>query len=461
MGEVQTKFNHSVRLNKDVCVGCINCIKYCPTQAIRVRDGKASIIPEFCIDCGRCIRYCPHHAKIAIYDSLADIIDFKYTVVLPAPSLYAQYNNLTDVDIVLNALLKIGFDDVFEVSAAAEIVSEYSRKYVEEHIEEAPFISSACPTIIRLIRVKFPTLIPRILPIKPPVEVAAEIARKRAMQKTGLPSEDIGIFFISPCPSKVTYVKSPLGVEKSQIDRVLAMKDIYPLLLPHMKAQAGKLAPLSASGRIGIGWSNSGGEAAGLLTDHYLAADGIMATLSVLSDLEDEKFHGLKFVELNSCGGGCVGGTLTVENPYLATSKNKQMRRYLPVSVSHVEMYPDVKLEWEDFVEYEPVFRLGKTFRESFEMMGTVEELVEQLPGLDCGSCGAPTCRSLAEDIVRGNATRNDCIYERNEYLRGVAQEITLLAKSLNLDEPESNELIKTLNEDLDILETELKRKDR
>lgn len=198
------KFIRSVRLKESACQGCINCIKHCPTQAIRVHNGKAHIIDKFCIDCGRCIRYCPHHAKIAIYDPLSVINNFKYTVALPAPSLYAQYNNLTSTDIVLNALLKLGFDDVYEVSAAAELVSEASREYIKTHEKEAPFISSACPSVIRLIRVKFPALLSRLLPIKAPVEVAAEIARARAMKKTGLKPEEIGIIFISPCPSKVS-----------------------------------------------------------------------------------------------------------------------------------------------------------------------------------------------------------------------------------------------------------------
>mgnify|MGYP002800571088 FL=1 len=157
------KFIHSVKLDKDACTGCINCIKYCPTQAIRVHGGKASIKPQFCVDCGRCIRYCPHHAKIAESDSLDEMRNCRYTVALPAPSLYAQFNNLTNVDIVLNALISMGFDDVFEVSAAAELVSEMTRSYIKEHRDEAPFISSACPTIVRIIRVRFPTLIPPLL----------------------------------------------------------------------------------------------------------------------------------------------------------------------------------------------------------------------------------------------------------------------------------------------------------
>lgn len=192
------KFINSVKLDKDACTGCINCIKYCPTQAIRVHNGKASINPDFCVDCGRCIRYCPNHAKIPVSDSLEEITHYKYTVALPAPSLYAQFNNLTNIDIVLNALISMGFDDVFEVSAAAELVSEMTRNYIAQHRDEAPFISTACPTIVRMIRVRFPTLIPRLLPLKPPVEIAAEIARKRQWKRQAFPLRISGSFSFLP-----------------------------------------------------------------------------------------------------------------------------------------------------------------------------------------------------------------------------------------------------------------------
>ncbi|MDO4272293.1 MAG: [Fe-Fe] hydrogenase large subunit C-terminal domain-containing protein [Eubacteriales bacterium] len=452
------KFVRSVRLDEDACRGCINCIKNCPTQAIRVHNGKAHITDKFCIDCGRCIRYCPHHAKIPEYDSLNVLNNFKYTVALPAPSLYAQYNNLTNVDIVLNALLKLGFDDVYEVSAAAELVSEASRAYIEAHEEDAPFISTACPSIVRLVRVKFPTLIPKLLPLKPPVEVAAEIARARAMEKTGLPSEDIGIIFISPCPSKVSYAKAPLGIKKSQIDNVVAIKEVYPLLLPHMTHDESALDPLCSSGRIGIGWGNSGGEAAGIITDSYLAADGIVNVLRVLEGLEDEKIHGLKFIELNACNGGCVGGVLTVENPYVAEAKTKKVLRYLPVSQNHLDSHPEIEMTWNGRIEYEPVFRLGSTFKESLHMMKTVEDLTKRFPGLDCGSCGAPTCQALAEDIVRGEATVNDCTYVLRDHINHLSDEIEFLAKSINKQGQNNDSMqelkdyIKKLTEELESL---------
>ncbi len=455
------KFVHSVRLDEDACKGCINCIKYCPTQAIRVKNGKARIKSEACVDCGQCIRFCPHHAKISTYDSLDELKNYKYKVALPAPSLYTQFNNLTNVDIVLNALLAIGFDDVFEVSAAAELVSEQSRKYMEEHPpEDGPYISTACPTIVRTIRVRYPSLISRMLPIKPPVEVAAELARIKAIEDTGLPSEDIGLFFISPCPSKVAYAKSPLGVKKSQVDKVLAIKDVYPLLLDNMTHDESQLLPLCTSGRIGIGWSNAGGEAAGLITDSYLACDDMRGSLDVLNDLEDEKYSDLKFVELNACNGGCVGGTLTVENPYIATAKSKKLLRYLPVAQSRTMDFEAINYQWEVPVEYEPVLELGGSLKERLDMMSNLEALIDELPGLDCGSCGAPTCRALAEDIVRGDAQETDCIYFFQDYVNTLTKDIAKLTKSLNL-EANDMKVVEELGEDIRDLSEELDRKER
>ena len=375
------KFYHSVRLDADLCMGCINCIKRCPTQAIRVRNGKAQINSKFCIDCGECIRVCPHHAKHATYDKLDVLKQYEYTVALPAPSLYSQFNNLDDVNIVLNALLMMGFHDVFEVSAAAELVSEATREYLSENPDRLPAISTACPSVVRLIRVRFPNLIPNLLPLNPPVEVAAILAAEKAMKETGLPREKIGIIFISPCPSKVTYVKSPLGTDHSEVDRVLAIKDVYPQLLSCMKAVGDDPPEIGTSGKIGISWGRSGGEASGLFTEEYLAADGIENVIRVLEDMEEQKFTNLKFVELNACNGGCVGGVLTVENPYVAEVKLKRLRKYMPVARSHIEGNAEELVKWTKEVQYEPVFNLGNTMMESFARLTQVERLCKQLPG--------------------------------------------------------------------------------
>ena len=416
---LSNEFFHSVRLDEEKCKGCTNCIKRCPTGAIRVRHGKAYIISERCIDCGECIRICPSHAKYAEKYSFNEILQYKYRIALPAPSLYGQFNNLDDVDYVLNGLLQMGFDDAFEVSVGAELVSEATRAYMQRQDIVRPVISSACPAIVRLIRVRFPNLIPNVLNLNAPLEEAARLARKRAQEKTGFAPEDIGVFFITPCTAKITAIKQPICKEKSNISGVFAIKDIYPVLLGQMD-KLKELKPLKNSGLLGVGWASSGGESAALIKERYLAADGIENVIKVLEELEDEKLHDLDFIELNACPGGCVGGPLTVENPYVAQARLQRLRKYMPVSCNHLETEEiPSQMQWEQALKPVNIMKLDTDLRRAMEKMAKMNELEEMLPGLDCGTCGAPSCRDLAEDIVRGKASIEDCVFFTRENTDG------------------------------------------
>ena len=386
-----SEFFHSVTLDRDLCHGCINCVKRCPTEAIRVRDGKARIIKERCIDCGECVRTCPHHAKKARHDSLSMLDSYRYTVALPAPALYGQFNHLDDIEIVLRGLLALGFDHVFEVSRGAEIVSDATRRLMNEGRLKKPVISSACPAVVRLIRVRFPDLCEHVLPLKSPMEVAAMLAREEAVKKTGLPPDSIGIFFISPCAAKVTDVRVPIGIERSQVDGVLAISDIYPQLvhkMNHLSETEGERGePLAHSGIIGVSWSSIGGEAAGLLNENHLAADGIENVIKVLEELEDEKLQELDFIELNACSGGCVGGIFAAENGYVARARIQRLRKYLPVSCNRLQDAGDPeRLEWTEQLEYAPVMSLAGNVEEAMRLMKEIDFICDRLPQLDCGS---------------------------------------------------------------------------
>lgn len=419
-----SKYFHSVQLDADRCCGCTNCLKRCPTEAIRVHDGKAKILSERCIDCGECIRICPHHAKKANSSTLEEIKDFAYTVAIPAPALFGQFNNLDSIDIVLTGLKKLGFDDVFEVSRAAELVSEATRSMIKENQLQKPIISSACPAVVRLIKIRFPELCDNVMPLLAPIEVAARIAKREAMAQTGLPKERIGVFFITPCPAKVTEIHSPNYTAHSDVDGAIAVSKIYPELthaMDHLK----EIEALGQSGLMGIGWATSGGEAAAMLGDKYLAADGIENVIRVLEELEDEHIRGVDFIELNACAGGCVGGVLNVENPYVAQARIQNLRKFLPVSLNHLEDGELERMRWETVLTYDAdIFRLDKDISKAMQMMADMEEIYNGLPHLDCGSCGAPTCRALAEDIVRGKAKETDCIFKLRAKIQNVYDQL-------------------------------------
>lgn len=429
---------HSVTLDTDKCQGCTHCLRHCPTMAIRVRGGKAHILNDRCIDCGECIRVCPHHAKKAVYDKLQDFPGrFAWCVAIPAPSLYGQFSNIGDVDYILTALKHIGFHDVFEVSRAAEVVSDFTRKIFENKKErKKPVINSACPAIVRLIRVRFPTLCENVLTVAAPFEIAATMARAEAVKKTGLPRDQIGVFFISPCPAKVTEVKSAAGPSKSDVDGVIAISELYKNLFLELK-KIKEPEQLSSSGIMGIGWASSGGEAAALLRDRYLAADGITHCIKVLEEIENNKLSDIDYVELNACTPGCIGGALTVENPFVAKARIQTLRKYLPVSMNtYSEKDEALKNIYVD-APLAPinVHQLSPDVNEAMRMLKAIEEQAAKFPGIDCGACGAPSCLALAEDIVLNYARESDCTFLLREMMAGMFRAFTDLSTSQHLKE--------------------------
>lgn len=413
------RYEHSVYLDEKKCSGCTACLKHCPTEAIRIRGGHASIDPDRCIDCGECIRVCPHNAKKAVCEKLSAMDKFKWKIALPAPSLYGQFDNLEDVDYVLDGLLKIGFDDVFEVSAAAELVSAYTRLYLKTEGVKKPAISSACPVVIRLIGLRFPSLTDNIIHMLPPMEIAAKLAREKAKREhPELSDEEIGVCFISPCPAKVSYVKNGFAGYKSQVDTVVSINDIYFQLIAKMQPKA-DVKSLSNSGMIGIGWASTGGEATAIFNESYLAADGIENVIRVLDQVENGNIPPLEFIELNACSGGCVGGVMTMQNPFIAKARLQTLRRYLPVSqnfLSKEESYIPESYIFNEIPTYHPISRLSDSMAESMRMMADIQKLRDTLPGIDCGACGAPNCRAFAEDAVRNKSCGEKCpLYKEDD----------------------------------------------
>ncbi len=413
---------HSVTLNKDKCHGCTNCITHCPTEAIRVRNGKAKIIKERCIDCGECIKVCQSHAKGVVTDDFSELEKYKYNIAMPAPSFYSQFSSRISVNKILTAFIKIGFDHVYEVARGAEYVSKATRDKLLYTEIKKPVISSACPAVLRLIKERFPNLLENVLNIISPMEASAILARAEAVEKTGLSPEEIGVFFITPCPAKVTSIKSPLTIEKSHVSGAIAAKDAYIKILPLIDTITEEL-PLAVSGRDGIFWARSGGECKGSGVEDYIYVDGINNVINILEEIEYEKVNSVEFIELSACTSGCSGGPLNIINPYLAARHISQQSKKVPQKTIPGDL--DLQwLNWEKSIEGSKGYVLDDDLLVAMKKMDRMEEIYGSLPHFDCGSCGAPSCRALAEDVVRGFGNETDCIFKMRDKIRDLAKEL-------------------------------------
>lgn len=416
------EYFHSVTLNKDKCLGCTNCITHCPTEAIRVQNGKAKIINERCIDCGECVRLCQSHAKIVTTDSFDMLKNYKYNIAMPAPTFYSQFDCEISVNRILNGFLKIGFDHVFEVARGAEYVSAATRQILAEGKCKKPVISSACPAVLRLIRERFPNLLENILPVISPMEASARFAREEAVKRTGLKENEIGVFFITPCPAKVTSIKAPLTVEKSSVSGAIAVKDAFAKIFPLID-KIDEEKPLAVSGSEGIFWARSGGECRGTGVEDYIAVDGIHHVIQVLEEIEYGKLNTVEFIELSACINGCAGGALCIANSFLASRRIALQSKKKKKVVDAINADP-ITVKWQKNVEARQHSKLDEDFEVAMQKMERMEEIYERLPKLDCGSCGSPTCRAFAEDIVRGFGNEDDCVFLMKERLGKLEKEL-------------------------------------
>ena len=110
-----------------------------------------------------------------------------------------------------------------------------------------------------------------------------------------------------------------------------------------------------------------------------------------------------------------MGGTLNVENPYIAKARLRSLRKHLPISrnrPSSSEDFPDEICldEFDNILGGIRKSALSEDRMTAIAKMSVVEEIYKTLPHLDCGSCGAPNCHALAEDIIKGEAGKEDCL---------------------------------------------------
>jgi Na+-translocating ferredoxin:NAD+ oxidoreductase RNF subunit RnfB len=406
---------HSIRIEREKCQARMACMRVCPTEAIRVRDRKAAILRDRCIDCGECVRVCPNHSIVPLTSSFSDLSKFTYTVAIPSPVFYSQFGKDVLPGAILNALKKVGFDDAYDAACASESVSIAIQEYLDSNESPRPLISPFCPAILRLIQVRYPNLLENLIPIESPMEIAAREVKRLKMNELGLRENEIGVVYLTPCPAKTISLKHPPRKKHSFLDGMIAISEIYPTVLQQLSHADGGESVQEIRG-LGLGWPILGGQVACLKAEDCLAISGLTDVMRVFDDIENGKLRDIQYIECHSCPTACVGGSLTVENPYIARGRVLRMvEKFGSVPCQDRQKIRDL-YEKRFFslvgsIAPSPVQPLDDDIAKAIQKMQQKQQTYEMLPKIDCGGCGAPTCLTFAEDVVKGHASMDDCVF--------------------------------------------------
>jgi iron only hydrogenase large subunit-like protein len=435
-----SQYFHSIRIEHEKCEGRRKCMRICPTQAIRIKGGKAVIVEEKCIDCGECINACPNSAIVPLTDPFGEITRFRYTIAIPSPALYAQFRREIMPDMILNGLKKFGFDDALDLAFTCGEVSFAIQEYLRNYKGPKPLISNACPTVVRLIQVKYPDLIDHIIPIDNPREIAAREIKKKKSKQFDLHEKEIGTFYLTPCPVKMISIRQPAEKGRSHIDGAIAIADIYGPLLSAMESveKESYQKSLESICILGVGWAMVGGICRTLRLKNSLAVSGLAEIIKVFDDIDRGKLRNIDFIEAYSCLQGCVGGSLTVENIY--NSYNKILKLIETLEFEKIKACPDIKEVRKQYkqkyfflegkIEPRPLKPLDEDLAKAIKKRKEKENIYKSLPKIDCGVCGSPTCAAFAEDVVMGQAEITDCIFKTSQVLKNLLKKATDSSKN-------------------------------
>lgn len=408
---------HSILLEESICRGCTHCVRRCPTEAIRVMEGKARILPIRCVDCGECVRACPYQAHGVLFDVLSSVADKSNTFVLIPPVFFSHFYPPPSSEVMDKFFKSLGFKGSFDLSYIFEVYPEMILKYISNNnLNMMRFIPLLCPSIPRFLSVRFSELLQYIIKLESPWEIGARVVKDLF--------PEVKITLLASCPAQVTSIKAPLGVESSQIDYVIPINHVYSLAKRFLDK---KYEENLSKGQLGA----NGNVLFEFLPNHQgLNVHSIDKVTDLLNEIEVRHYSTAEYFELWACSGGCAGGVLNAISPNIINFNLRcikgRLKETIPQNLKEVffNNFYSGKFNLTKEITPRPVFRLDDDIDVSMRKMEEVEHILHTLPGIDCGACGAPTCRAFAEDVVLGWSYITDCIFVLRDKLKKLAEEV-------------------------------------
>ncbi len=374
------------------CKKCIKCVKSCPTDAISIVNEQVIIDKDKCINCDICIQACDQKVlRVKHVDLQKALKKHDYNIALISTAILSDLKTYEEIKNIAHAIKKFGFDEVVQYSDIEGILYKQAlRDSVGKH---KVMLTSFCPTINKLIKNDYPTLIDHLLPYDYPVEIAAKKLKAKYKDK------NIGIYSLCECVGKLTLAKKPFDNNESNIDYAFSISQMFP-----------QINKLKDDQQENIEMNKYGVKS--IVSDLYgnrdlsvISVEGLPQIKKALDLIEFDQLKHVDLIALFNCFQGCIGGYYLWSNPFEGCFNIKSMLS---------ECQKDTAVL--DKTEYQKIHTINsneQNFKERLAWFNKVNAILETLPQFDCGSCGFANCRGLASRIASSEVDASLCRVKR------------------------------------------------
>ncbi|WP_279159992.1 [Fe-Fe] hydrogenase large subunit C-terminal domain-containing protein [Thomasclavelia cocleata] len=374
------------------CKKCIKCVKSCPTDAISIVNEQVIIDKDKCINCDICIQACDQKVlRVKHVDLQKALKKHDYNIALISTAILSDLKTYEEIKNIAHAIKKFGFDEVVQYSdIEGTLYKQALRDSVGKH---KVMLTSFCPTINKLIKNDYPTLIDHLLPYDYPVEIAAKKLKAKYKDK------NIGIYSLCECVGKLTLAKKPFDNNESNIDYAFSISQMFP-----------QINKLKDDQQENIEMNKYGVKS--IVSDLYgnrdlsvISVEGLPQIKKALDLIEFDQLKHVDLIALFNCFQGCIGGYYLWSNPFEGCFNIKSMLS---------ECQKDTAVL--DKTEYQKIHTINsneQNFKERLAWFNKVNAILETLPQFDCGSCGFANCRGLASRIASGEVDASLCRVKR------------------------------------------------
>ena len=374
------------------CKKCIKCVKSCPTDAISIVNEQVIIDKDKCINCDICIQACDQKVlRVKHVDLQKALKKHDYNIALISTAILSDLKTYEEIKNIAHAIKKFGFDEVVQYSDIEGILYKQAlRDSVGKH---KVMLTSFCPTINKLIKNDYPTLIDHLLPYDYPVEIAAKKLKAKYKDK------NIGIYSLCECVGKLTLAKKPFDNNESNIDYAFSISQMFP-----------QINKLKDDQQENIEMNKYGVKS--IVSDLYgnrdlsvISVEGLPQIKKALDLIEFDQLKHVDLIALFNCFQGCIGGYYLWSNPFEGCFNIKSMLS---------ECQKDTAVL--DKTEYQKIHTINsneQNFKERLAWFNKVNAILETLPQFDCGSCGFANCRGLASRSASGEVDASLCRVKR------------------------------------------------